>query len=151
MAQRFREEDYEDQPRDIVRTQSDFDHPNVEILNKFFLPTLNNELVKNGYIPGNQVELVKLDVKILKDMMLIAAGDVDAQTGLQIESMEWTADRLVEMARDGFGAKIPNTEYLQQTLRQPGQKTQGGFMSKLPVIGRMFRTKEKDVMDETRS
>ena len=141
MAQEYEtEEPRESHGENAPISSTDFDHPNVELMNRYFLPTLNNELVKYGYIPSNDMPLVKSQISILKDLAFIAAGEVDARTGLKVESMAWTAERLVEKARDGFGAKIEKTEYINENLRQVGGKTgffgaiKGALQRKKPAV-----------------
>ena len=139
--------EYDEPPREARGegapvSSTDFDHPNVEVMNRFFYPTLNNELVKYGYIPSNEMPVVKTQIHILKDLAFIAAGEVDSRTGLKVESMSWTAERLVEKARDGFGAKIEKTDYINENIRQVGGKT--GFLGS---IRNAFQRKKPAVMD----
>jgi hypothetical protein len=106
---------------DLRMSSKEFDHHNHERMDRHFLPTVNNELVLEGYIPSKEIPMVKHQIRELAYLAKINAGnDKGATVSWEIESMIWTADRMVDHARDGFGVRMGNTYIEEQSLRVNG-------------------------------
>lgn len=110
----------------LQQSSKEFDHPNHARMDRHFLPTVNNELVMLGYIPSKEIPIVKHQIRELAFLARINAGnDKSAATCWEIESMTWTAERLLEHARDGFDVRMGNTYIEEQSLRINGQGGKG--------------------------
>ena len=96
----------EERGENLASGNQDFDHPNLKRLERHFLPTLNLEHLKNGKTNTKDIPRVKAKIGVLAEMALIGVGDPTAKTELEVQSMEFVADALVDMNENGFNAKV---------------------------------------------
>jgi hypothetical protein len=96
----------EDRGENLTSGDKDFDSPTLKRLERHFPPSLNLEHIKYGKINTKDIPKVKAKIGVLAGMALIAAGEPTAQIELEVESMEFVANRLVDLAENGFNAKV---------------------------------------------
>ncbi len=122
-------EEEEEKPRNdqYVEADSGFDHPNVTLMDNQYLLTMNNELIRRGYIASPDVPIVKAEIKVMGALeRLFAGGYYDVDTARAIAAGAFTLERAVEVARDGMFLRMEHSQFNYE-LMNPIKK-EGGFL-----------------------
>lgn len=100
----------------LVTSSSDWDHPNIEKLNRWWLPTHNNEHTIQGITPSKDMLAEKLEIDILHDLAFINAGRVKAEVAAEIEASRYVAKMALDRRREGFERRLGQTTIEEQKM-----------------------------------
>lgn len=95
-----------------------------------YLLTMNNELIRRGYIMSSDVPVVKAEIKVMGALeRLFAGGYYDVDSARAIAAGSFTLERAVEVARDGMFLRMEHSSFNYESMMP--LKKQGGFLGGL--------------------